>query len=229
MLRSDDAARAPLPGGRTLLALLSLGLLILLCAAGIPLAGMVIGSFAGGPVEIRSWMRVHNTVILGCHLVVLAGLLRGTWPALAGAAPGREQRLARAVARPLLLCTLAPLLGMLLFPLVLGSGPWPAGDPAIGLLRVLVFAPGVLRALALAALGLALVPAPRRPRPWQRPVGAVVALLFAADLCLCVHRWASTPRAVMALLHPLSGQPLLMVPWFVAALLLFSLLLRSRA
>jgi hypothetical protein len=175
-------------------------------------AGELEGRFGDGLVRLRPWMETYNLAIGGLHLLVLAILLTGALRLAAGPA----QRIAVVA---FLLAVLAAA-GMLVAPRLLGEGPWRPDGREMKVLRVLVFAPGALRTVGCAALVVALFP--RRRAAWA------ILLLLSVDLSLMAWKWTTTPRAVIASVHPFAARPLGVVPWLVASALFFWLLRASR-
>jgi hypothetical protein len=208
------------------LLLWSWALLTLLCIGGAQLARELDGNFAGGAITIRDWMRFYNAVLLTNHAVLLLACLVGV---LLSADP-RDDRPAR-VARlasagcfggALLLCG-----AMLAFPLWAGSGPFTPGSTPVRLLRVLVFAPLVLRTLGWGLFVAAFARSLGEHQPAVRACARVLLVLVGADLVVGIWKWAATPRAVIALLHPLATEPRPLAAWVFASLL-FLLLFGAR-
>ncbi len=191
-----------------------------LCLATAPLAPEMVGRFSGAPIEIRRWMSLYNTVVLVAHLAALL-------PLAVGLLRARHQGVGVTswVHRGALLCLAVAVvtsLGMLLFPLLVGSGPWPAASLEVAALRLLSFSPSVARAGAFALLVLGMARwRDLPPVPWH---WALVAVAWA-DLVLSVLRWVTVSHAVIARLHPLYDHPWWLGVWSVAALL-FALRLR---
>jgi hypothetical protein len=184
----------------------ALGLGLALAAAAF--ADEVAGHFGGGPVHVRPWMQGYNLAINLCQLLSLALLIAGAL----GLPPGRARR----VAWLSLALAASLVLAMLLFPLWWGGGPWAPDAPQVKALRVLVFAPSLLRTLGLAAAATALY-------GWNR---VLLSLLFL-DAALVAWKWAATPRAVMAFVHPFSAEPLGLLPWAAATAIFFWLSRRT--
>jgi hypothetical protein len=171
-------------------------------------AGEVAGRFGVGAVLLRPWMLGYNFVVGGLHLLTLLLLLLGA----ARLPSGIAQRAALATFGAAALAAAA----LLLLPLWRGAGPFAQDAVEVRMLRALVFAPSLLRALGCAALALALFR--------SHTASYVICGLLALDAALVIWKWTSTPRAVMACVHPYCGAPLGLVPWLLASALFLALL-----
>ncbi len=175
--------------------------------------GEVAGNFAGHAVRVRPWMVTYNLVVDTAQLVSLS-LFTVT---AASMTRGRG----RTTALVAFSIGVALVLAQMAVPLWLGSGPWPPGTVPLQIDRALIFSPSVLRALGAGALAIVLV---------EDRFGVAIALLLLGDAVLVVIRWATTPTAVMAVVHPYCTSPWGLLPWLAATLLLLWRLLRlSRA
>jgi hypothetical protein len=171
-------------------------------------AGEMAGRFGGGPVLLRPWLQSYNLVVGGLNLVTLMVLALGSARVESGAA--RRVALAAFVAASFFGAAL------LLLPLVRGGGPFAPDALEVRALRVMVFAPSLLRAVGCAALTLALFR--------SHTASYVILGLLAADAGLVAWKWAATPHAVLACVHPYCGAPLGLVPWLLASALFLALL-----
>jgi hypothetical protein len=182
-------------------------------------ARLTTGGSHGAPLHVRPWMQTYNLVLAACHGIVLVGFTIGAHLA------SRDDAVARGLRRATLLCFAAALAGTvltLLFPFVFGGGPWPRSSTAVMVLHALVFAPALIRALAICLLVLSLSAARSIARDGRVAfvVGAGLAE-FAFGLYSAVRAQA----AVLVLIHPAPlsiGSGLL---WFSALLVLCWLLL----
>ena len=199
--------------------------LIILCLAGVPLTRDMIGGYGHGKIFIQPFMTLYNTVILTAHLLGL-GLVTAGALFLRNHAESRLARWCGRAALAMLGFTLATLLAMLAAPWWMGSGPWPSDSLQVATMRTLVYLPGVTRTLAWGLMILALVQG-HIARGGGVPRWRYYLLLglVALDLGLAIWKWSITPKAVIALLHPLAIEPLYMVPW-VGGGVLFVVMLR---
>jgi hypothetical protein len=199
--------------------------LIILCLAGIPLTKDMIGVYGRGKIFIQPFMTLYNTVILTAHLLGL-GLVTAGALFLRNHAESRLAKGSGRAALAMLGFTLATLLAMLLVPWWMGSGPWPPDSLQVATMRTLVYLPGVTRTLAWGLMIVAMVQG-HMTRGGAVPRWRYFLLLglVALDLGLTIWKWIITPKAVIALLHPLSMEPLCMAPWILGGVL-FVLMLR---
>jgi len=199
--------------------------LIILCLAGVPLTKDMIGAYGRGKIFIQPFMTLYNTVILTAHLLGL-GLVTAGALFLRNHAESRLVKWTGRAALAMLGFTLATLLTMVLVPWWMGSGPWPTDSLQVETMRTLVYLPGVTQSLAWGLMIVALVRG-HLARGGAVPRWRTYLLLglVALDLGLAIWKWTVTPKAVIALLHPLSMEPLYMVPWLGGGVV-FVLMLR---
>jgi hypothetical protein len=206
----DHSGPEPMEQGTSREALLArlnvtfVGVLLL----GTPLAREMHGTFSDRPIQLREWMTTYNAVVIGVHLLFLAGWQGAAWRISAFSSLSRR---AIVGARMLLGFAAAAHLVMALLPWWLGRGPFAPDAPQIQLLRELVFMPPLARDAAVALL--VLVQARAR---WVR---AAVCGLFAVDAVASLVVRLETPKAVIALLHACANQPLLLAPFALILLL----------
>lgn len=189
--------------GRRALVFWSWAALWLLTLVGAYLAPEMSGHFRGAPIELRRFMQVYTAVMAAAQVACLAPLAT----ALIFDARARPAGVLFALAA-------AALIALALLPLGLGAGPFAADSATVRALRVLVFAPSLLRSAGALSLWQ-IVAGPR-----ERAVGSA---LFVFDLAASAWCWWSTPYAVVARVHALETSWLLVVWLAVAARLLWRL------
>ena len=175
----------------------SLVALIALVLVSLPLSDLLQERFGGGDVVFRDWMVGVNGALAGAHGLALAALWLGL-----GSHPG-----SRVIRWALALGTMACLADAL-FPALLGPGPFSHGAWQMVVLRVLVFLPPFVRAVAWLGLAVSL-----SGGVW---LGRGLIGAFALDSLWTLYVWADTPLAVMARLHASPTEGWVLGPWAVA-------------
>jgi hypothetical protein len=168
-------------------------------------AGEVTGKFGEGPVHVRPWMQVHDVAIGLPHLLAVALL----WFGSLRLPSSRTQR----VALGCFTLALVAMVAQLLIPVVSG-GPWDPRAPEVRALRLTVFAPSALRAVGCAALAAVVVRSPK--------ARVAICALLGIDAALVIWKWALTPKAVVAFIHPFCAMPIGLLPWVIASGVFFT-------
>jgi hypothetical protein len=124
--------------------------------------------------------------------------------------------------------TILGFFAMLLFPYLAEPGPWKHDSKEVAMMRLLVFLPLVMRGVGWGLLVMALtqsniIPKGNVPRWWYVTLVGLVTL----DLGLTVWKWATTPKAIIAILHPHMTQPVYLIPWCMGGVL-FLVILRFK-
>ncbi len=193
-----------------------------LCLGGLTLADLMEGSYGTGEILVRPWMHTYNNVLSTIHLLIMLCLLVGV--ALAdGFSRGNRIKALRWSAMVFLGVTALCFLTMLLFPHLANPGPWKHGSTEVATMRILVFLPLVTRDVGWGLLVMALFQPGNMPRWWV----VILVGLVTLDLGLSVWKWATTPKAVIALFHPFITEPAYLIPWCVGGVL-FLIMVRFK-
>lgn len=189
--------------GQRIIAYACAALVLCLWVAIVP-AQELAGSFGDRPITLRPWMLTYNAAVLGTHLLLLAALACGAYLGMPREAPSRRLRVSTLV---VLGATAMLTMLFVAWPWIAGAGPFAPQSTEVRTLRVLVFLPPLLRTIALGMVAFWVCVDDLSARPkW------LVLALAALDVALCGATWISTPKAVVAMLHPCAVEPLQMLP-----------------
>lgn len=172
---------------------------VLVVAGGVVVDVVQGGTYTGGSLAVRPWMKTTSLAVSGAHLVAIAIMF---WSVL---------RYGRGIGATVLwFVALAASAGAFAAFLTVGPEPFAPDSKTAFQLTLAAYMPSILRDVALfSAFDV------------DRWVDKVAGGLIAVNLVACVHFGLTHAVNVTAHTHMLGPAPVMTLPWGLAAVLIF--------